>query len=839
MPDTLKNDLVDTTFTDGEQPSASKLTRAVDQLATAVEKAGRAVGDLFTQQTYQSGSGPYDLDEIPNTGPNLARYVGSAGWLNPRRIGRQRKTISVVFVGNTDTTYEGYTHYRRRVFKLPFPPVVYRANGATGPDTDEGTDVWLNSGGTGYLYTYSFDEATYWSIDVPGGTYTDVVTAGPSQKIDGASRVDDLVDLDASLEYHVAPDGTITLYEGLDSNEGFKVTYTVDTPWDSYDGASLNVIPDFSQTTTLCTVTLSGSEYTIVLPTATYSRGRHGTYGATTLSNADWDHPHQPWHRWEEISPTDHPMSTYQCELPYHITGSLSGSVLSTDDVIPEGYIYLWDEDNGTIISGASFTYVNEYTIKSTGVTLEECTDRYRVIVPGTSLARTVYDLRESYVGHTHSGEFDPNDLTSDAGKVSHCHLLNLVDEGTDSVPGFMPSSIGPARHPHPQYLHRYGYQYMEGITTDGRNLSNAFLGTLLISATDYDLDVNENSNSIVFGGRNTGPFIRYVNTEDALSLERKSVYFGKTLDTTAAEYATPRIKMEVPSSGTGRYVGVSERTCSSSISTRLYASAATDMNVATQLIDDTESVEGLVDGAAATFTVGSEWDGAQWNKDTIVTSSRFDIRAGGFGIFKHKSSGSSPFDDDASDGWIDPRYGMFSVAFDSISEGAFVRIRDGLIQFLDTTEDNISGGSEKVVSNPNGSTYKKNILCAKNASKAWGLVEIEGGSPPELTVNVTESRLFNIDMAGITINPTLPWVVKIPFVEPFDSELDYVVNILVEVTNFSSSLAWADIITRHTDYFQFQLFTLDTTVIGGFLDLQMDVVDVRLNITVDGIYTG
>jgi len=598
MADSLKNDIVTVEFAAGEQPTSSKLTGTVAQLKTAVSRISSAVGDLFNEQTHTSGAGSYSLDDRPPVGPNLSRLLGSAGWINPRQIGRIRETYEVTFTAGEGTSGR---HFRRKMFKLPYPAILFQDSN-TLAETPVGTDIWLSDVLGGYKYNPSYFDAA-WSIDHAPG-YSNVVAAGVHQKIDPTQQVSQLYNLDTvgkwyldykegilylaeGLEYkagsgdsityagtpslyffedaaglftsgdvgkfitisgatNAANNGTFQIFDftsatkitiinvaGVVENpfsgsweirEGFTITYRCDTINDSYDGATLNVIPDQAQTSPLCTVTLvSGSTYSIQTPNTVESYGLHGTAwgGAVDLDNDLFPRDFTATQSsYTTILPAENAMGSNPARLPTALTENLSAG-----DIIPEGYIRLWDEVQQKVLVGGEFTYQTNSQVYCTGLTLVAGSTRYRLIVPGTSALKTLYHLRQGYFNHRHTGNLD-YDLNFDGHRLSHAELIHLFDEGDtrEGFFGFGPSEIGPYRNPHPMYLHRYGYKYANSLD-DTLNKDNALLGDLVLAAEDDDLDLNTDSRKIIFGNPSTGPQIYYDQSEDLLRFDNKDLY--------------------------------------------------------------------------------------------------------------------------------------------------------------------------------------------------------------------------------------------------------------------------------------------------------------------------
>jgi hypothetical protein len=506
MADAFRQDFVAVNFVAGEMPDHYKLTGVVNQLKLAAEKLCGAVGDLLNQQVFTSTTGQYYLDDMSLVGPNLSRIIGSAGWLNPRQIGRIRVTDQEVNFnasagGGWGATVDGTSCATKKIFMLPAPPILF--------SSVEGAEL--------VEYTSSYSSGVTWSLSAPA-TGADATATGSGKVV---TRVSSLASLNTSGEYYVGDDGLIVIYDGLDiaTSEGFKVTYTYDTHWDSYDGANLCVIPDFSQTTTLCAVTLVGAGlYEIVLPTMTNRRGLSPSYPSVTENAPYYNGIFDPYSWTGTITS---PMYEEQATLPRFLTDNLSNG-----DVIPSNYIQLYDDSGGTVLSDGVFTYVSSTTVRVTGLTLVAGSTRYRIVVPGTNLAKTLSYLRHAFYRHDHTGIVDKTTGVWPGEKLHHYNFLHNVDEGTTTKAGFVPSLAGPQRNPHPQYLHRYGYQYGESIS-DGGNVDNALLGDLVLAGNDETISLTPDSFKLLFGTGNssTSPGIYFSTAINTINVQNSLLY--------------------------------------------------------------------------------------------------------------------------------------------------------------------------------------------------------------------------------------------------------------------------------------------------------------------------
>lgn len=711
--DALQLDIINTSYVAGEQPTATKLNQAAVQLENAVSTIGEAVGDIYNSGSHtgtQGGSHSYQLHtHLPLAGPNLARLLGSSGWMNPRHLGRIRvASKTVVFVCGTSLsgsmTVKGTNHYNKRVFKLPFPPIFY--NNAVGDENFE-SDI---------LYSWTAPVSD-WTISAPPAPYVDA-----SAKL--GTQVTYPGQLNAANEYCVEQDGTITLFTPLEPDEGFTVTYTFDTVSDSYDGASLNVIPDFTQTTTLCTTTLvSGTQYTITLPTIETRRGYTGTRDASDIM-----HPRDfyPW-----ATNVDDPMYGTQLLLPYSLTTNCGA-----DDVIPEGFIHIYDEDADQILSGATFTYVSTSSVKCNGLVLEECSDRYRLIVGGTTVAGVLSSLREAFLRHNHAGRVLFPEQSWSGNRVAHSDLDYLIDEGGSIAgqerSGFSISLLGQTRNPHPQYLHRYGYSYAtataslgDGGTTGG-NFNNALLGSLLIAGwdsgdSDYQVSTDNDSFSLYFGST-TGPRFYWDNSDQVLKFDNYylspeyGIYnAGRGLLGTAAGARTyARFQAFMAPQATSTYTLMEE-----------YAPDAADTTRSSiRTYAMTDCPFNTTGGWTTTVNADLQSDGS-WAADTTNhDASRLDLIPNNLLFYTYDATADSAWAEaDWDNSPTQPGIAAFRVYGNATTGTSQMFLRDGYLMF---------SNASSAQSNPaKTSAPEADTLYAKNIPKAWARIT-SGGSPAE-----------------------------------------------------------------------------------------------------------
>jgi hypothetical protein len=173
--------------------------------------------------------------------------------------------------------------------------------------------------------------------------------------------------------------------------------------------------------------------------------------------------------------------------LPYSLVANLSAG-----DTIPEGYMLLWDNTNSRIVPLVTFKYLTEHTI-----TLEApdgtltAGQRYRLLVPGTSIAEAVGYLLMKTWDDEHNGLTASGNLGTACGSPTYSKPLshdNLIGLYTGAISTTFSSDY--SRHyyrassyplnPHPQYLHRYGYM----ANDNSGNNANAMRGHLVFAGT-------------------------------------------------------------------------------------------------------------------------------------------------------------------------------------------------------------------------------------------------------------------------------------------------------------------------------------------------------------------
>jgi hypothetical protein len=469
-------------FSKGEQPAETKFDGWAGQTNTGLYTVEKALGDLWGERVQSKSSGSYLLStwDSPLRPPqiaNLARLIGPASALNPHMVGRN--AWGTVTFNATDIPAGVHE------WQLPYPP--------------------LSIGGTAPAYTVAID-----TLSASGRIVYELnAIDGTAFQTHQASRKLCV----ATGDFHIDTDGKVYSYTATGTYGSSSHDYLSEAPWDYYDRSTPNVIPDMHETSTLCTITDLGSNlYTVALPAITKVPGYDASGSALT--------PPAPL--------------ASGAFLPAAITQQ----GLSVGDTIPEGFIYIWDDEAGdedsagAIVEGVTFTYLSTTSVRATSAItpLAEENDRYRIITCGTTITEAVANQQHALRNHSHNLP-GTDDVMHQGKPIDHGSLVGNVMSDADvyesgSEGGFA-IDFGGARdsdvpgNDHPQYLMRYGYE----DSVDAQNQDNAMLGDLFMAAvqSDYKVtgDYTDNSVSsrkILFGyddGSDGGSYMQYfVNPE-------------------------------------------------------------------------------------------------------------------------------------------------------------------------------------------------------------------------------------------------------------------------------------------------------------------------------------
>jgi hypothetical protein len=485
------------TFSDGEQPTAAKLSAVATQSKNGSNLLEKAIGDLWTQSgdSILTSSFPLQL-------PNLARMLGQNKLLNPAIYPIE---TGFTFRENLGTKYLGKT--------------------------------------SGFL-KFVPSSSTFTPVDTTG-QFTNLVAS--------EHLVGDPEEGGAADEYFISTtDGRFRLDSELLSAE--KLEYTVDpTTWAIGENTFPGIIPDPRQTEfTACRVEeviFAGSgRFHIHLPPRrplTFAAGDYGPLGGRpdkypasadiglaagneAISTAP------PLRYWQSDTVAALDSAHYRYSLPKEIRDIHSSLAAGTE--YPSGFLYLFDTSTGTIIDDAIFRKpsngeTREWIIEVSSdafdldalKTSDETETSYNstsliLMTCGSSLARSLQTLATEFYQHEH------NNIENQAldTLVLHNSLVGTnppVDANNDHL-GRYPTSLprwSPSRwnnDDHTYLLSRAGSYGLAGNRYRDPN-DNAMLGNLVLanSVADsnnvfLDVDNTDDSFKLAFGS-NLGPFIK------------------------------------------------------------------------------------------------------------------------------------------------------------------------------------------------------------------------------------------------------------------------------------------------------------------------------------------
>lgn len=462
-------------FFDGELPTAAKFNAIANQSRQGLNILEYSVGDIWNQG---GDAFLFDKEEAQLQITNIGRLLGKSANLNPYipslpNIG-EYTYLFTSDAGNFEAT-------------LTFPP-----HGTT----------------PNYVWTNSTNSST------PKATKEEVLAANDWW-------------IDTST-------GQIYSYTVIASN--WTLAYCPIVSGSSYDEGTFNVIPDPDTDASyafqsLKVESISGDNYYIYLPP-------RGPLATRTLTRSPIDDtsnysstPSSELRFWQADSveaETGANGNHYRYNLPDILSSATTGTA------IPDGFLYLWDPINKTIIEGISFSIVttgNRWKLLASGSALTEALTNltsiytptilahsthdaedypdggFRLITVGTDLSKTVTNLVKSFLNHSHS---DSNSLPGIP--VPHSKLTGLFEPVVSGVT-YVNSQLD--NDDHPQYFHRGGSQ----VARDRYN--NAILGDVILGSTDSTTNYNNlvaDSRGLWFGkqGASSG-YVRY-NYVDSLT---------------------------------------------------------------------------------------------------------------------------------------------------------------------------------------------------------------------------------------------------------------------------------------------------------------------------------
>ena len=450
-------------YVDGEKPTANKLNGILKQTKSSFDTITKAVGDPQDAQDHG-----YTLSPTKIGVPSLARMIGPSDYISP------------VFVTNDTVVPEVTLSAGRNSWSLGFPLV--QTTGTITPSSDL-SDFTPISGITGSM---TFSE----SAD------NDLFADEKTSRAAVVERGDYYVD------YYR---GEIVTFEPTVGDITIQISFMnvvgTGAPW-----TSQNVIPSWEETTTLCWISSAipaGSgldSYTLTLPSVS-GVSRAGTYTPTGgVKSKSYNDSEQYDVVFNSVSGQSH-------DLPY----SLIAAGLSAGDEIPEGFCLLWDDSVGRVVPGVTFKWKTSSSltlVTATGLLAESTTDRYRLIVTGSSLAETVGWLMSAFRDNRHVGLSDGalvGKTISFTNPISHKEVTEryngyVPDDYTRSYALLFRESSLPTNE-HPQYLHRYGWASDD---EDG-NSANAMRGNIVFTGSDSDMPIGTSGSSGNYAGNTYG----------------------------------------------------------------------------------------------------------------------------------------------------------------------------------------------------------------------------------------------------------------------------------------------------------------------------------------------
>ncbi len=458
-------------FSNGEKPSAAKLNGISNQSRTALSLIESMIGDIWNQggDPILSPGGSFTANALHI--PNIARSIGKLSLLNSMLPGTTNPiSTTMIYNDNLSTSFIGLNRgfLKYKPFNTPsvsnitlsglFNPIVQ------GQFKSDPTDVLVTGD---------------WSVDATGKFFS--FDSVPSELIlqyipDVKSDVADLTG--NSSAWNVIPDPTswsgnyagvkISLANNVDTSTGYHIWLP---PRKSLD--SSKTLPSSPVTTNN---TATDPESGVLL----FFQNSSSNAAVSNVTNANH----------------------YRYNLPGEIT-SFGGP----NDTLPSGFLYIWDEETGTIIEGLTyfipgdsshrkfkFRVVGANAITVFGSTIgngivtndstQLATDyksRFKVITIGSSVTKTLSYLNKNFWGHSHKSDEGGN-------PVAHADLNGLVTPGYNStynssypsgVHSFTKSSWG--ADDHPQYLHRGGSTLSGGTSRDPDD--NALYNRLIIKS--------------------------------------------------------------------------------------------------------------------------------------------------------------------------------------------------------------------------------------------------------------------------------------------------------------------------------------------------------------------
>jgi len=471
-------------FSDGEMPTSAKLAGLAKQARNSTGVLEYAIGDLWSQ----SGDAIFgDLEEAQTLVPNISRHLGPAKQLNPRLLALELE----------EYTYPLATVSGLHEFRLPFPPnninTFVFTGSLSGLDSTpkpsksgvSATGEWFVNPENGDMFLYdapaAADTITYAPVGIPGDVDSDAV---PNVIPDPYSA--------GSYEFKSVK---IEYVNGSDSSNGYYIYLPPRASLDNSRAVDVSYADNANnyQDAPLATNPVRAFQLDTI-------EGATGAVG-----------------------------SHYRYNLPPILTDNWSSA-----DVIPGGFMYLYDPVTNSILESVTFnaetagtprtwmfvaqgagldTYLSSvdgasiYPDANLQVSTHEATyyPAYglKVIVTGTSIARALSSLMGQFLNHDHAST---GSLVSK--QVPHSKLGGLFDPKHPNLTIPITASNLP-QDDHPQYLHR------GGITGYRDKYNNGMMGNLLFLSSYAGADgtynnLEDTSFGIRWGHPTTGPWLTY-----------------------------------------------------------------------------------------------------------------------------------------------------------------------------------------------------------------------------------------------------------------------------------------------------------------------------------------
>ncbi len=489
---------VQVAFTQGEIPTHTKLNGISTQARSGLTIVEQILGDIWNQAGDPLLSPTGDITRYALRIPNLSRAIGRTHLLNAM-------VPSVSGFVYNDPIGNHYADRNKAFLKYPVltgTPVI-SGDGGLYDGSPVGSPYGIIISGNWYL-----DEAkgVFYSFDpIPSGTF---IAYEPILIGDTSSSVDDL----NTSGWNVIPDPStwsgdysglkISYANNVDDTTGYNIWLPPRKPLDATRSVGKSVLPTTENTGTGDPDSGALFFYQDITADA-------------ALDNGD----------------------NYRYNLPPEITDASAGNTL------PAGLLYLWDEEKGTIIEGVTFKCPtddtrNKWLLVAFGTTLADIfdtyitddttqapadyIDRFKLIVVGNSLARSLSVTNQRFYNHSHKNE--EGDIPVDHGDLEH--LVTPTQNATNNpdyptgIPQFTPSQW--AEDDHWQYLHRAG----STGGSDARDLAdNAMFNRFIVSQPDYT------NQAILDVATDNFTYLYLKSTDATPSTERVSLHVTTTLD--------------------------------------------------------------------------------------------------------------------------------------------------------------------------------------------------------------------------------------------------------------------------------------------------------------------